>query len=177
MNKIEKREFSWMNPSLEIRDTNKYGKGVFAKEDIKKSEILTIFGGYVKTIIEEEKLDNAVSDEGIQISDKLCFGILQKEDLEGASFFNHNCNPNAGFKGQIFLVSMRKIKKDEEICFDYAMVLSKSKGAKFYKIKCGCGSTNCRKFVTDNDWKRKDLQDKYDGFFQWYLQEKIKNKK
>jgi SET domain-containing protein len=177
MKKIEEREFSWMNPSLEIRDTEKYGKGIFAKEDIKKNKILTIFGGYVKTIIEEEKLDSSISDEGIQISDNLCFGILRKEDLEGASFFNHSCNPNAGFKGQIFLVSMRRIKKDEEICFDYAMVLSKSKGAKFYKIKCECKSVNCRKLITDNDWKKKDLQRKYDGFFQWYLQEKIKNKK
>lgn len=24
--------FSWMNPKLKVRDTKKYGKGVFAKE-------------------------------------------------------------------------------------------------------------------------------------------------
>ena len=30
------RMFSWMNPKLEVRDTGKYGKGVFAKENLKK---------------------------------------------------------------------------------------------------------------------------------------------
>jgi len=40
-----KRMFSWMNPKLEVRDTGKYGKGVFAKENLKKDEVLAIFGG------------------------------------------------------------------------------------------------------------------------------------
>jgi len=35
----KKRTFSWMNPKLEVRDTKKYGKGVFTKKDIKKDEI------------------------------------------------------------------------------------------------------------------------------------------
>jgi hypothetical protein len=29
--KNKPRPFSWMNPKLEVRDTQKYGKGVFAK--------------------------------------------------------------------------------------------------------------------------------------------------
>jgi SET domain-containing protein len=163
-----------MNPKLEVRDIKKYGKGVFAKENIKKNEMLAIFGGYVKSNIEESQLKESVSDEGHQISENFSLGVLSPEELENASFFNHSCEPNAGFKGQIFLVAMKNIRKDQQVCFDYAMVLSKTKGLKFYKMKCECGSKNCRGFITDNDWRNRDLQKKYAGYFQWYLQEKIK---
>ena len=165
--------FSWMNSKLEVRDTGKYGKGIFAKEVIKKGATLTIFGGCIRSVLEEEKMGTLIYNESFQISDEFCLGVRKVEEFEDASFYNHSCDPNAGFKGQIFLVSMRKIRKNEEVCFDYAMVLSKARGAKFFKMKCKCGSKNCRGFVTDNDWKNKELQKKYDGFFQWYLQEKI----
>lgn len=172
---LMRRPFAWMNPKLEVRDTREYGGGVFAKQNIKKDEKLVIFGGYIKSIVEEEKLGELVYNESVQISESHCLGILNPSDLEDSSFFNHSCNPNAGFKGQIFLVAMKNIKKDEQVAFDYAMVLSKAKNAKFYKMKCLCGSKNCRKYVTDNDWKKLELQKKYDGYFQWYLQEKIKS--
>lgn len=99
---------------------------------------------------------------------------MKKSQLENAVFFNHSCDPNSGFKGQMFLVAMRNIKKGEQVTFDYAMVLSKAKNVSFYKIKCFCGSKNCRGYVTEDDWKKPELQKKYDGYFQWYLQDKIK---
>ena len=70
---------------------------------------------------------------------------------------------------------MRNIKKNEQITFDYAMTLFKSKNGPNYKLKCFCGEKNCRKFITNNDWKLKKLQKKYKGYFQYYLEEKIKN--
>jgi len=96
--------------------------------------------------------------------------------LEVASYFNHSCNPNAGFKGQIFLVAMRNIRKGEQITFDYGMVLHEIKNLdKQYKLKCYCGSKKCRRFITFNDWKKPELQKKYFGYFQLYLQEKLIN--
>jgi len=158
---------------LGIRDTGGYGNGVFAKKNIRKDELLVIFGGYIKSVIEEEESGDLIYNESVQISENHCLGILESKDLEDSSFFNHSCSPNAGFKGQIFLVAMKNIKKGEQMTFDYAMVLSKAKNAKFYKMKCLCGSKNCRDFITDNDWKNSELQKKYNGYFQWYLQEKI----
>jgi len=173
MNKKSKQIFSWLNPKLELRKTEKYGKGVFAEDNLKKNELLAIFGGYIMTIKKEERLSKKVSDNSIQISDDFVLGVKKIFELEDASFFNHSCDPNAGFNGQIFLVAMRGIKKDEEITFDYAMVLCKSKGAKYYKFKCLCGKSNCRRYLTEEDWKILELQKKYSGYFQWYLQEKI----
>ena len=169
------RPFSWMNPKLEVRDTEKYGNGVYAKEIIKKNDILAIFGGYVFNASEEEKLPGNLSDYSVQISENLVIGPAYQDEIRDSEGFNHSCDPNAGFRGQIFLVAMRDIKKGEQVSFDYAMVLSKAKNAKVYKIKCLCGSKKCRGYITDNDWKKLELQKKYRGYFQWYLQEKINN--
>jgi len=163
-----------MHPKLEVCNTEKYGKGVFATAKIKKDELICVFGGYIKALTEEEKLPKAIQDEGLQISATFALGIIKISQLENAAFFNHSCDPNSGFKGQIFLVAMRNIKKGEQVTFDYAMVLSKAKNVSFYKIKCFCGANNCRGYVTENDWKKPELQKKYDGYFQWYLQDKIK---
>ena len=175
--KNEKRMFSWMNPKLEVRDTGKYGKGVFAKGDIKKDEILAMFGGYILTAEEEEKLPEEIRDQGVQIDDDYVLTVIKKSEAEDGGYFNHSCDPNAGYKGQIFLVAMRRIRKSEEITFDYAMVLHKSKNRKAYRLECLCGSKNCRGFTSDYDWKIPELQKKYDGYFQWYLQEKINKKR
>jgi len=169
-----KKTFSWMNPELEVRETGKYGKGVFAMGKVKKNDLLTIFGGYILTAKEESLLPDKYSDTGVQISDD--FVLTTREKKEDTDCFNHSCNPNAGYNGQIFLVAMRDIKKDEEVTFDYAMVLHKSKNRKAYKIKCLCGSKNCRGIVSDYDWKDSNIQKKYNGFFQYYLQNKINKK-
>jgi uncharacterized protein len=110
-NKIRtKNTFSWTNPKLKVNETVRYGRGVFAKENIKKDELLVIFGGYAVHLEEFYKLSPKVMHYLSQISDDFVFGIKKSSELEDACYFNHNCNPNAGYKGQIFLVAMRKIK-------------------------------------------------------------------
>lgn len=174
MDKAKKRKFSWINKKLKVKNTSKYGKGVFAIDEIEKDEILAIFGGYVMTAEEESKIKNN-NDGGLQITEN--FVISSGKNKEDGDYFNHSCEPNAGFRGQIFLVAMRKIKKNEEVTFDYAMTLHRSKNYPLYKFKCFCGKKNCRKFICDDDWKRPDLRKKYKGFFQFYLEEKIKKLK
>lgn len=174
-----KKIFSWINPKLKVKKSVKGGYGVFTSEKIKKDEVLAIFGGYVMGVKEEENLPIEFRDHGVQISENFVLTVKRKSEV-GDGYFNHSCNPNAGFKGQIFLVSMRNIEKNEEITFDYAMAVHKSKGAKYYKMKCLCGSKNCRGYITEDDWKNPEIQKRYDGYFQYYLQEKInkiKNKK
>jgi uncharacterized protein len=123
----KKRMFSWMNPKLEVRYTEKYGKGVFARENLKKDETLAIFGGYVMTLKEESSLQKEIKDLAHQISDNFVIGINNQKDLQFVDFFNHSCEPNAGFRGQIFLVAIRNIVSGEQICFDYAMTIGGEK--------------------------------------------------
>lgn len=169
-----KKPFSWLNPKLQLRITKQKGKGLYATEDIRKGSLLCIFGGYIMTRVEEEQLPEAIRDYGMQISEEFIIGIRSESETVDGTFFNHSCNPNAGFKGQIFLVAMKNIRGGEEVTFDYGMVLSKIKGAKPYKMKCLCGEKNCRTYVSDNDWKLSILQKRYEEYFQWYLEEKIK---
>jgi uncharacterized protein len=169
-----KKTFSWMSPKLELREV-KYGMGVFSNTNIKKGESLAIFGGYILTLREEEKLTGEYNDTGMQISKD--FVLSTKYEKEDTDCFNHSCDPNAGFNGQIFLVAMQDIKKNKEVTIDYAMVTYKSKNARSYRFNCLCGSKNCRKTITNNDWKSKILQKKYRGYFQYYLQKIIDDKK
>lgn len=155
-----------------MRDTGKYGKGVFAKELIEKGELLCIFGGYIMTVEEEMALPDDLNDLGVAIHGDFVIGIKHPEEAEDADYFNHSCDPNAGFKGQIFLEAMENIGGGVEVTFDYAMVISGNKRPN-YKIYCECGASNCRRVITCDDWKIPELQHRYNGYFQYYLQYKI----
>jgi uncharacterized protein len=108
----------------------------------------------------------------MQVDDDLFFAATNNNELEDSDFINHSCDPNCGFQDSFKIVAMRKIKKDEEVSFDYAMCETS-----FYEIKCKCGSQICRGKVTGDDWKNKDLQEKYGEYFIDYLKKKIKSLK
>lgn len=170
---MTRRTYSWMHPNVEVKNLSLSGKGIFANKKILKDDIISVFGGYVITRQEELLLPEEFNDEGVQIGENFIMGIKDASELEDASYINHSCNPNAGYKGQIFLVAMRDIMPDEEITFDYAMCLFHMEGEEKYSFECACNSNDCRKIITDDDWKSPILQKKYDGYFQWYLQDKI----
>jgi len=169
-----KDTFSNFLKKVNVFNTKDRGFSIIANENITKGELVCILGGHVISTEKENELTKTIDDNCLQISDDFAIGIKNIKDTEPACFINHSCNPNCGFKGQIFLVAMKKINKGEEITFDYSMVLSKSKNTAPYKMKCFCGSKNCRKIIDDNGWKDPKIQKKYRGYFQWYLEEKIK---
>jgi uncharacterized protein len=166
---------SWINPKLGVKSARRVSyKSIFAKAPISEGERLAILGGHVMKIEDEPEFSADRKDLAVQIDEQFVIGTKCENEIEDTDFFNHSCNPNAGFKGQIFLVAMRDIPAGEEVTFDYAMVLHKAAGMpKSYEFKCLCGSPQCRVKVTNNDWKIPELQERYDGFFSWYLQEKI----
>ncbi len=171
-----KKRFSWMNPKLTIRTTDKYGRGVFSTAQIDKDEILFVMGGYILSIEDENRLRGQVADKPIEISEDYSIGPRTPGDmlLMPQHYVNHSCNPNAGFRGQVFMVAMRNISKKEEILYDYAMIIhSNSRSTAYFKMTCRCGASNCRGVIDEEGWKLPELQKKYDGYFQWYLQEKI----
>ena len=158
---------SVMSDKVEIRDNGLNGKWVFAKEFIKKGEIVFIKGGHILT--KNEIFSTGVINSYFPISDEYFLGAKNKEEENDIKLFeNHSCNPNCGLRGEITFVAMRDIKKDEELTTDYAFIDNED-----YKFECTCGSENCRKVVTGYDWKIKELQDKYYDYFAQYLKEKI----
>jgi hypothetical protein len=177
-----KNTFSWINQNLEVKNTKKYGKGIFVKKNIKKDEVLIVMGGYIFDIEDENHLNKFNEDKPIEISEdfSICPKIKSDMDKMPQHYVNHSCNPNTGFKGQLFMVAMKDIKKGEEVVYDYAMIIaSNPKSTEYFKMNCLCGSKNCRKIIDEEGWKIPELQKRYKGYFQWYLEEKIKklNKK
>lgn len=166
---------NWLNPGLEVRNSNIGGRGVFAKENIIRGTRLAIFGGKLMFIDEIRNLPEHLQEYTMQIEERFLLGPPQDStEPDETDFFNHSCEPNSGLKGQMFLEAMRDITKNEEITFDYAMVVSESVGSDFvFEMECKCGSSNCRKKITENDWKLPEIQKKYYGYFSQYLQEKI----
>lgn len=171
---MQKRVNNWLSEKLEPRDSKKHGKGIFAKEDIKKDEILAVFGGHIITRAERDALSEEIGHLSLGINDDLFIGPINENESDDADWFNHSCNPNAGIFGQIILVAMRDIKPGEEITFDYCMSCSQT-GERRILFTCDCEASNCRKEITNQDWKMPELQQKYKGYFSSFVQRNINN--
>ncbi|MBP6733198.1 MAG: SET domain-containing protein [Chromatiaceae bacterium] len=165
---------SWICPSLKLRDARSGGYGVFTTTDLEKGATVVMYGGYVMTLEEEANLPEPLRDFAHQIDDDLVIAPRHHDDLIVSDYINHSCEPNCGFIGQIRLVTMRPVARFEEITFDYAMVLFESDNPiSAYQLDCQCGAKGCRKLVTANDWKIPELQHRYRGYFQEFLERKI----
>jgi hypothetical protein len=173
MSEITRTQFCWLNPKLEVRATNSIGLGIFACEAIAKHERLIIYGGRILPLVSELELPEGFQDVSLQLDENYVIGIRNVDEMEMACFLNHSCCPNAGYHGQVFLVAMNPIQSGEQVCIDYAMCISRSPAAMRYEMNCLCGSPDCRGIITEDDWQIPDLQRRYAGYFQWYLQEKI----
>ena len=149
----------------------KGGYGVFAREPIKQGELVCLWGG---RIVAADELDPAMeffTQRILQIEEG--FYIEAPLPLEPTDCFNHSCEPNVGFTGQIGLIAMRDIKAGEELNFDYAMC----DGSDYDEFECRCGSPNCRGRVKGSDWSIPELWEKYDGYFMPYLARRIEKLK
>jgi SET domain-containing protein len=158
---------SHLNSKCEAREHPEGGCGVFALKKIFKDELVSLWGG---KIIRKDELDPAMprfTQRILQVDEDLF--ILTAETPEPNDCFNHSCDPNLGFFGQIGLVAMRDIEAGEELMFDYAM----SDGGPYDEFECYCGSSTCRKKITGNDWKLPVLWKKYQRYFSPYLARRI----
>ena len=165
-----KYSFSWLTKKAR-KISISHGFGIFATENIEGGERVIVFGGYVITSEQFNALSEKLKSFPFQISNDLYFGLSKISEVEDADYLNHSCEPTCGFSGEITIVAMRNIKKGEEITIDYAMCINSKN---ISPMRCVCGSKICRKIITSDDWKRKDLQKRYRGFFEPFLRLKIK---
>lgn len=159
---------SWHHPALYVADSSS-GFGVFTKKPLAKGIVIARLGGYVMTLEQERQLPPPLCDYPHQIDDDYVLGPCCESEVGLTDYFNHSCTPNVGFRGQIFLVTMKRIASNSELTFDYAMAVS----GEPYEIECNCGSLHCREKVTADDWRNPELQRRYAGHFQPYLATKI----
>lgn len=164
---MTENSYSYLNPKSEARNNPGGGCGVFANHFIDKGELISLWGG---RIVRKDELNLSMprfTQRVLQVDEDLY--LLTNEEPEPNDCFNHSCDPNLGFSGQIGLIAMRDISAGEELTFDYAM----SDGESYDEFDCHCGSSKCRGRVTGNDWKSPELSSRYNGYFSPYLARRI----
>ena len=158
---------SIISPKVEIRNDGINQKGMFAKELIRKGEVVYIKGGHL--LHKNELFTSKVINSYLPISDDYFLGALDQEEEESVKLYNnHSCAPNCGMHGEITFVAIKDILPNEELTVDYAFIDNED-----YSFKCTCGSSACRHVVTGRDWKIKEIQVKYYQYFAQYLRDKI----
>ena len=161
---------SYRSPKTEVRESKIHGRGLFARADIAKEEIVAVKGGH---IVDRATLRRDITPRlgpvEIQIDDDLFITPATAEERELSMLYsNQSCDPNLGIRGEITFVAMRDVRAGEELTHDWAMTDNDD-----YSVECNCGAGNCRKTLTGKDWQRPELQKKYTGYFSAYLAKKI----
>jgi SET domain-containing protein len=161
---------SYLSPKTSVQVSPIHGRGLFATAPIQKGEIVCIKGGYVFNRQVRQEIAKTLGPAEIPLAEDLFIGPLSLEEREGSMIFsNHSCDPNIGVQGQIIFVALRDIQAGEELTHDWATTDDEA-----YEMVCRCGAPNCRQLITGQDWRKKELQEKYRDCMSWYLAEKIR---
>lgn len=136
--------------------TCELGLGVFANRDIGKGEVILVIEG-PPISFEETKRRGPRECMAIQV-DLNSYIDTQPPGV----FVNHSCAPNAGIKHNRYLVALRRIRKGEEIRYDYSTTMEEHS----FTMTCRCGAPTCRGVVSDFSTLPENLQ-------QWYLNQGI----
>jgi len=139
---------------VEVRRSALHNKGVFAKENIPKdSKIIQYFGDKItkaESLRRQEK-QQLKANRNRNTGSVYIFDLNKRFDLDGnisnniAKYINHHCKPNAeafNIRGKIWIYAKRKIKKDEELFFNYGFTIDS-----YEENVCLCGAPSCLGYI------------------------------
>lgn len=159
----------WFDVRTKAYESPVAGHGLKATQDIFKGQIVAALGGMMVHRPVIHKYREVMGHVGIQIADDMFIVPDCREPLEKHGVLNHSCEPNTGFgDNSLIFYAIRNIKAGEEVFFDYAF-----SETEFEPFECHCGSANCRKIISPDDWQRTDIQQRYGEYFSPYLKAKI----
>ncbi len=147
-----------------VKKSKIHGTGVFATCVIPKNQkIIRYIGEKIKRSEGDKRSANRLKrylnnkDEG----SVYIFELNSKYDIDGsplynkARYINHSCDPNCEvdiIKNEIWISSIKKIKKGEELSYDYGYEFDKED---YTDHVCKCGSINCIGYIiSENDYKK-----------------------
>ena len=154
------------NLKVEVKDTGKYGLGLFAAKNIKQGEVIVDFsGGNMYKAEKCSELPKEIADHSIQFEEHKWI------DTKGIGrYLNHSCEPNCGVKDKFRFVAMRDISIGEELTFDYEMTEDSD-----WRMNCHCGSQYCRKIIGAYRNMPEETRKKYKGYISDWLVKKYDN--
>ena len=166
------RLHSWLSPKCRVAASPLQGFGVFAAENFNLGELVAVWGGVIYTAAEIEALGEQFPHfrtHPFEVTAGFFMGSTSLTAIDDAERFNHSCSPTVGVKGQILVLTRRAVTAGEELTFDYDTTdLSP------HPFQCRCGAEACRQTIDGSAWQAKDFRQRNEGWFSWYIQEKIK---
>ncbi len=115
-----------------IKKSKIHGRGVFAKKNLAKNEIVLMWKPKILSKTEIENLSDNKKHYLYFHKKTSKYFLMQSPE----KYVNHSCSPNTKVKN-LCDVAIKNIKKGEEITSDY----NKNSAIEF---KCKCGEINCR---------------------------------
>ena len=163
---------SWADARLETRPSPIGGLGGFASAPIAAGETLLILGGTPQTQAEmEQMLADYIATgryfNAMQVEEEL---HLHLEDVLPVPF-NHSCDSNAWMADAVTVVARRDIRAGEEVTVDYA--LQTAQPVPLLEMPCACGTPDCRRTITGDDWRIPAVQTRYAGHFAPFINKRI----
>ncbi|MGC8594747.1 MAG: SET domain-containing protein-lysine N-methyltransferase [Candidatus Kryptoniota bacterium] len=137
-----------------------HGVGVFAVTNIKKGK--RIFDGiplddfkHLMRWSDIRKQPHSVQHKVVSFCVGTREGFVPPDDLDFNKlsiewYLNHSCDGNIGFDSNGDFIAIKNIRRGDELAYDYGLVESNPT----FRMQCTCGSSQCRKVITGNDWKK-----------------------
>jgi SET domain-containing protein len=164
---------SWISPKLVAGKSRIHGVGVIATAPIAVGERLMEFGGQPITAADIET--ELYRERSIwRVGDDLFLALPHSDPVPSLDEnLNHSCDPNSWLADVVTLVARRDIAAGEEITLDQGTWNFDDDVYVWDQAHCSCGAQDCRKSLTNDDWKRPDLQARYEGHFHPFVQKMI----
>ena len=147
-----------------VKNSKIHGKGIVATRNIKKStRIIQYIGEIVSKKEGDKRSGNRIKKylKSNRTGSVYIFELNKKYDIDGffgynkARYINHSCNPNCEVEisnDQIWICSIKRIKKGEELSYDYGYAFDKND---YKDHECKCGSKYCIGYIiSSDDWKK-----------------------
>lgn len=139
-------------PRFVVRRSSIHGKGVFARQLIKKGETVIRYRG---VLVSEAEADRTYPDDDAKPAHTFLFLLSSGMVIDGnhagnsGRWINHSCDPNCETEededGRVFITALRNIRAGEELTYDYNLVLDEPlTGALRERYRCLCGTDECR---------------------------------
>ena len=151
--------------------------GLFAAQSIKKDTIIAETKKFVEIFhpwADYKRLDSVTKNKIRNFCIQTKEGFYTPDDFNWLPIpwnMNHSCDYNVGFDKDENFITTRSVRKGEELVFDYGMGIYDPK----FSLQCKCGSVNCRKTITGNDWKDPIYREKNKKYFSRRLLNDISN--
>jgi uncharacterized protein len=144
-----------------VRGSSIHNRGIFARTDIPNDQPIIEYIGERITKAESTRRGLALEAKAKKTGGAAVyiFTLNSRYDIDGgfpgnpARLINHSCEANCEayiIKGQIWIYSLREIKKGEELTYNYGFELDT-----WEDHPCRCGAPGCVGYILDKQyWKK-----------------------